>query len=73
MTLDTAQQCRDNGWTIGTQLTADNNGYGPDIIEITAIGEHSILAKLIIHHGHQPASYCEQCWFLGLRNWTEVK
>ena len=39
-----ADFCRRMGYTVGTRLVGDE-GYGPEVIELTAIGERLILAK----------------------------
>jgi hypothetical protein len=65
------EKCRENGWKVGTRLVGDE-GYGPTVIEITAIGESSILAKTISHNG-KPSSYRgETCWTLQCRKWRRV-
>jgi hypothetical protein len=61
-----ADICRENGWTVGTILEGDE-GYGPDQIQITAIGETKILAKRI-----RPRECSETSWTLALRNWKKV-
>lgn len=38
-----AQTCSLNGWAVGTLLVGDE-GYGPTVLRITAIGEESLLA-----------------------------
>ena len=67
-----ADKCRRNGWMVGTSLVGDE-GYGPTVIEITAIGEKSILAKTISHNG-QPPKYGsdEAVWTLSCRDWKLV-
>lgn len=68
-----ADTCRANGWTVGTRLVGDE-GYGPTVIEITAIGEERILARAISHGGkpyrRQPD---ETTWLLDHREWTVAK
>lgn len=44
-----AETCRLNGWNVGTVLVGDE-GYGPEKIKITAIGEESTVAKRIENH-----------------------
>ncbi len=65
----TVEQCRQNGWGPGTRLVGDE-GHGPTVIEITAVGEQFILAKAISHNGHQFARQWETNWTLELRDWT---
>jgi len=66
-----ARICKENGWGPGTRLVGDE-GNGPTVIEITAIGEHSILAKQISQNG---AKYLgtEGLWCLDCREWKVVK
>lgn len=65
-----AEQCRQNGWGPGTRLVGDE-GYGPTVIEITAVGESGILAKSISHNG-EPGDEHEARWTLSCREWQEV-
>ena len=66
-----AEVCRDNGWLPGTKLVGDE-GYGPTIICITAIGEEQMLAKTMSHNG-QPRDGYEVSWVLYCRDWKEIK
>ncbi len=69
-----AERCRRNGWGPGTRLVGDE-GYGPTVIEITAVGEHAILAKKIEQAGEprlHPADQRENAWTLTCRDWREV-
>ena len=66
-----ADICRANGWHAGTKLVGDE-GHGPTVIEITAIGEQEILAKAI-SEGGEPIIAPEATWFLSYRDWQEVK
>lgn len=65
-----ADKCRVNGWTVGTQIVGDE-GYGPSVIEITAIGEKRILAKTISRKG-VPVDEGEGNWTLDWRDWQKV-
>ena len=65
-----ADLCRSRGWGPGTRLVGDE-GYGPTVIEITAIGERCLLAKLISHNGI-PDPCWESLWTLTCRDWREV-
>lgn len=65
-----AEICRERGWTVGTRLVGDE-GYGPTVIEITAIGEEKLLAKTISHKG-VPSSVGEGLWTLSYRDWNVV-
>lgn len=66
-----ADACRRLGWTAGTRLVGDE-GYGPTVIEITAIGERQILAKRISHNGKVPDWTRENSWVLDCRVWLPV-
>jgi len=68
--FNSAEHCREQGWGPGTRLTGDE-GYGPCVIEITAVGERSILAKCVGHRGG-PGLEREQSWTLAHRDWREV-
>lgn len=65
-----AEICRERGWVLGTRLVGDE-GYGPTVIEITAVGERSILAKTVRHNG-QPSIAGEGNWCLWCRDWHVV-
>lgn len=65
-----AEICRERGWIPGTRLVGDE-GYGPTIIKITAVGEESILAKTISHNG-QASKIGEGLWVLWCRDWRVV-
>lgn len=67
-----ADICRENGWEVGTRLVGDE-GYGPTIIEITAIGERTMLAKMISHDGDTSKARGEASWALWCRDWQVVK
>ena len=60
-----AETCHLNGWHVGTRLAGDE-GYGVTVIEITAIGEKSILAKHISHKGAAETGR-ENTWTLTCR------
>lgn len=64
-------KCRRNGWKVGTRLVGDE-GYGPTVIEITAIGESTLLAKTISHNGVDERNPRESTWTLEFREWREV-
>ena len=64
--------CRERGWTVGTRLVGDE-GQGPTVIEITAVGERRILAKTITHAGKVPWwAGSEGVWALDCRDWRKV-
>lgn len=65
-----ADFCRAMGWHPGTRLVGDE-GYGPTVIKITALGEKAILAKTISQGGEIcPRGDSESLWTLACRNWT---
>lgn len=66
-----AGYCRRMGHSVGTRLVGDE-GYGPTVIELTAIGERSILAKDLSWRGEMRAYASESMWSLDCRAWTEV-
>lgn len=70
--MNDADTCRANGWTVGTRLVGDE-GYGPTVIEITAIGERNIMAKEISHNYHMAKYSDERSWTLSCREWTRVE
>jgi len=66
-----AEICREYGWGVGTCLVGDA-GYGATVIEITALGDSVMLAK-IVSHGCLPVGYHDaQAWSLTLRDWRRV-
>lgn len=68
--LSSAELCRANGWMRGTVLEG-NEGYGAERIQITAVGDQSILAvKVEAKPGHLSA---EGSWCLSCRDWREVR
>jgi hypothetical protein len=67
---NSANVCHANGWARGTRLVGDE-GYGPTVIEITAVGDRSILAKALSRNGKPTDSY-ESLWTLDCRDWKEV-
>ena len=65
--MNAADKCRANGWGPGTRIQGASR-YSITIIEITAVGEKSILAKVISENG-RPAPRSESTWVLSDRNW----
>ena len=63
-----ADICRKKGWVAGTRLVGDE-GCGPTVIELTAIGEGDILAKTISHNGNMEEYPHEGSWTLSCRQW----
>lgn len=68
--LSDAELFRRNGWKRGTRLVGDE-GYGPTVIEITAVGDGMILARRVSHNGATDR-YPEGNWGLSGREWSEV-
>lgn len=66
-----AEKCRRNGWKAGTLLVGDE-GYGPTVIKITAVGEEGILAKEISHNGVPTPDSWEWHWTLDAREWRRL-
>lgn len=66
-----ADLCRANGWRKGTRLVGDE-GYGPTVIELTAIGCDDILAKTIGHAGIAHTRQRESSWVLWCREWRKA-
>ena len=67
--MSPADTCHANGWTVGTRLVGDE-GYGPTVIRITAIGVESVLAVTESHNG-EPRDY-ESSWTFKYRDWQVV-
>lgn len=65
---NTADFCRRMGWEVGT-IIAGNEGYGTTAIEITAIGEEKILAKIVYKDGSQSS---ESTWTHVCRHWKQI-
>lgn len=66
-----AAVCRRKRWPVGTIIEGDE-GYGMTRIKITAIGEKSILARVISHAG-EPVERNEMPWILYMRRWRKVR
>ena len=64
--LSSADLCRLNGWRRGTLLVGDE-GRGPEVIRITAVGDESILAMQVM-----PPDGWEADWDLRCRNWRRI-
>ena len=69
--MNSAEKCRSNGWGPGTRLVGDE-GHGPTVIEITAVGREGILAGCISQAG-EPSDFRESSWALDYRDWKEVQ
>ena len=66
-----AETCRLNGWQVGTVLVGDE-GYGPEKIKITAIGESLVLAKRIENTRGEQVEYHEGTWTFSCREWKSA-
>ncbi len=68
-----AEECRQRGFKAGDRLVGDE-GHGPTVIQLTAIGEENVLAKTITVNGKLPrlGSY-ESAWTLECRDWEKVE
>lgn len=69
-----AEICRANGWQVGDVLEGVESlpGYSRlSRIRITAIGENSILARLIWEDGKGECGY-ECTWTLKARPWRKI-
>ncbi len=66
--MSDAAKCRERGWTVGTRLVGDE-GYGPTVIRITAIGEVGIMAVAESHNGVAVPMEHELSWTLAYRDW----
>lgn len=62
--------CAEHGWGVGTLLVGDE-GYGPTVIEITALGQGRMLAQAIAHNGVVDVD-TELSWVLYCRDWREA-
>ena len=69
-----AAACRRKKWKVGDRLVGDE-GYGPDVIELTAIGECLVLAKCISRRGSPVEAWDsgEHTWTLSCRDWKKVR
>lgn len=70
--MNSADKCRKNGWGAGTLLVGDD-GYGPTIIRVTAVGEEGILVRCLSHNGKTDCSHHEGIWTLDYRDWKKVE
>lgn len=65
-----AEICSKLNVKVGDCLIGDE-GHGPTIIRITAIGEDNILARSISHNGKH-VDESEGRWTLAFRDWTKI-
>lgn len=68
--MNDAETCRQNGWVRGQYLRGDE-GHGPEIIQITAVGDEMILARLV-HSKGKTIAESERTWTLSYRVWEPV-
>ncbi len=68
--MNDADKCRSNGWIPGTLLVGDE-GYGPTVIRITAIGKERMLAYRVTQNG-ESVEFLELPWTLCDRDWKKV-
>lgn len=66
--MSAAETCRANGWGPGTRLFGASP-YVNTVIEITAVGERSVLAKVISENGRPLAGTRESLWNFSHRDW----
>jgi hypothetical protein len=64
--MNSADLCRQNGWTVGTILEG-HEGRWPEQVQITAIGEQSVLVKSL-----EGCWSVEHLWYVGYRDWKKV-
>lgn len=70
--MSPAAICRANGWGVGTRLVGDE-GHGPEVIEISAMGREAIMAFSISLHGEPADTWSrESSWVLSCRDWKPV-
>lgn len=67
-----SETCRLNGWIVGTVLVGDE-GFGPEKILITAIGDEAILARTIETGKGISVKRGEGIWTLSLRDWSSER
>lgn len=67
-----AETARLNGWDVGTRLVGDE-GYGPTVIRITAIGLRELLAVTESHNGVPEKRQRESVWTLDYREWEVAR
>ena len=74
MNMSNTTLCRKRGWKRGTRIVGDE-GYGPTVIEITAVGEAHTqgVAKVISHNGKPSQLQTENLWSLDSRNWRKLR
>jgi hypothetical protein len=65
-----AEEFRQRGFQVGDKLVGDE-GYGPTVIQLTAIGERKLLAKEVSHNG-VAVEGTETSWTLSERDWQKV-
>jgi len=66
-----AEECRQRGFKAGDRLIGDE-GWGPTVIGITAIGETLLLAKPISYGEDHVIHPYECAWTLDCRDWEKI-
>lgn len=69
--MTAAAKCRRNGWVVGTRLEG-KQFEETIVIEITAIGRQSILARVVTTNG-VPDWTPDSEWDLDMRRWRRVR
>ncbi len=69
-----AAACRRKKWKVGDRLVGDG-GTGPEVIELTAIGERLVIAKTISRRGSPVEDWesGEHSLTLSCRDWKKVR
>lgn len=69
-----AAACRRKKWKVGDRLVGDE-GHGPEVIELTAIGKCAVIAKSISRRGVPVEDWesDEHFWTLSCRDWKKVR
>lgn len=57
------------GGKVGSKLIGDE-GHGPEVIQITAVGEEKLLAKVVRNAKGKPIERYEGVWTLAFRDWA---
>ena len=66
-----ANLCHINQWVVGDRLIGDE-GHGPTVIQITAIGEQSVLFKMVSHNSVPAGNHRDSVWTLTCRSWKKA-
>ncbi len=63
-----ADYARSRGWNVGTYLVGDE-GYGPTVIQITALALSKAIARTVSHNGIPEGRLNESSWTFRYRDW----